>query len=34
MADDTTANVQLTSELENVIGEVRLPFAQVYMLRV
>jgi hypothetical protein len=34
MADDTAANVILTSELEGVIGDVRLPFARVYMLRV
>ena len=34
MVDDTTANVMLTSELEDVIGDVRLPFAQVYTLRV
>jgi hypothetical protein len=34
MADDTAANVLLTSELEDVIGDVRLPFARVYTLRV
>jgi len=33
MADDTAANVLLTSELEDVIGDVRLPFARVYTLR-
>jgi hypothetical protein len=32
MADDTAANVMLTSELEDVIG--RLPFARVYTMRV
>ena len=34
MADDTAANVLLTSELEDVIGDVRLPFSRVYTLRV
>ena len=34
MTDDTAANVLLTSELEDVIGDVRLPFARVYTLRV
>ena len=34
MADDTTANVMLTSELEDVIGDVCLPFSRVYTLRV
>ena len=33
MADDTVANVLLTSELEDVIGDVRLSFARVYTLR-
>ena len=32
MADDTAANVLLTSELADVIGDVRLPFS--YTLRV
>ena len=32
MADDTAANVLLTSELEDVIGDVRLSFSQVYTL--
>jgi hypothetical protein len=34
MADDTTADVLLTSELEDVIGDVRLLFVRVYTLRV
>jgi hypothetical protein len=33
MADDTAANVTLTSELEDVIGDVCLSFARVYTLR-
>jgi hypothetical protein len=28
--DDTAANVLLTSEMEDVIGDVRLPFARAY----
>jgi hypothetical protein len=34
MADDTAANVLLTSELADVIGDVRLSFSRVYTLRV
>ena len=34
MVDDTAANVLLTSELEDVIGDVRLSFSRVYTLRV
>jgi hypothetical protein len=34
MADDTAANVQLTSELADVIGDVRLCFSRVCTLRV
>jgi hypothetical protein len=34
MADDTAANNLLTSELEDVIGDVRRSFSRVYTLRV
>jgi hypothetical protein len=33
MVEDTAADGILSSELEDVIGDVRLPFARVYMYR-